>query len=150
MDFSTKPFDAKNTIAAAKSGCVVVGVYDNQKLSQAARALDQKGDITAAVKSGDISGKPGTTLLMRGVAGVNAERVLLVGLGKEDETSAKDFTSAMQAVARVFSTLGANDALIALPFDGVQERDAAWAVQAASRCTAPIRSRARKIRSRAA
>jgi leucyl aminopeptidase len=131
MDFSTKPFDAKNTIAAAKSGCVVVGVYDNQKLSDAARALDKKGDITAAVKSGDISGKPGTTLLMRSVGGVTAERVLLVGLGKEEETGAKDFTGAMQAVARVFSTLGATDAIVALPFERVKDRDAAWAIQAA-------------------
>ncbi|MES2303521.1 MAG: M17 family peptidase N-terminal domain-containing protein, partial [Pseudomonadota bacterium] len=43
----------------------------------AAQALDHQGEITAAVKSGDISGKAGSTLLIRSVTGVAAERVLL-------------------------------------------------------------------------
>ena len=43
-----------------------------------ARWLKKEGD---AVKSGDISGKAGTTLLLRGPAGAPAERVLLLGLG---------------------------------------------------------------------
>jgi leucyl aminopeptidase len=130
MDFSTKPFDAKNTVAAAKSGCLVVGVYDNQKLSPAAQSLDKKSEISAALKSGDISGKAGSTLLLRGVSASAAERVLLVGLGKEDDVSEKDFTTAVQAVAKAFGTLGAADALIALPFASVKGRDAAWALRA--------------------
>ncbi|HJW55035.1 MAG TPA: leucyl aminopeptidase [Burkholderiaceae bacterium] len=129
MDFSTKTFDAKNAITAAKSGCIVVGVFDNQKLSQAAQALDQKGDITAAVKSGDISGKPGSTLLLRRVNGVAAERILLVGLGKETPVSAKDFSTAVQAVVRVLSTLGAADAAITLPLDCIEEHDLAWSIR---------------------
>ncbi|HEV7617797.1 MAG TPA: leucyl aminopeptidase [Burkholderiaceae bacterium] len=129
MDFSIKTFDAKNTLAQVKAGCIVVGVFENRKLSQAAQALDRKGDITAAVKSGDISGKPGTTLLMRGAQGVTAERILLVGLGKDEPISSKDFSSAVQAVARVFSSLGASDAIVALPFEDVKERDMAWALR---------------------
>ena len=81
MDFSIKALDAKNTIASAKSGCIVVGVFENKKLSKAAKALDGAGEITAALKSGDITGKAGTTLLLRGLKGAAAERVLLVGLG---------------------------------------------------------------------
>jgi leucyl aminopeptidase len=130
MDFSTKPFDAKNTVAAAKSGCLVVGVYDNQKLSPAAQSLDKKNEVSAVLKSGDISGKAGSTLLLRGVSTAAAERVLLVGLGKEDEVSEKDFTTAVQAIAKAFGTLGAADALIALPFDSVKGRDSAWALRA--------------------
>jgi leucyl aminopeptidase len=62
MDFSIKAFDTKNTLAAAKSGCIAVAVFENKKLSEAAKALDLNGEIAAAVKSGDISGKAGTTL----------------------------------------------------------------------------------------
>jgi len=131
MDFSTKPFDAKNTIAVAKSGCVVVGIHDNQKLSQAAQALDKKGAIAAAVKSGDITGKAGSTLLMRGIDGVAAERVLLVGLGAEGETSEKDFNAAVQGAFKALASLGATDAIIALPLDNVKGRDAAWGLRAA-------------------
>jgi len=130
MDFSIKSLDAKNTIAAAKTGCVVVAVYENKKLSPAAHALDSKGEISAAVKSGDISGKTGSTLLVRKINGVAAERVLLVGLGK-DQASDKDFSTAMQSVARVLGSLGTTDALIALPANAVQGRDAAWALRSA-------------------
>jgi leucyl aminopeptidase len=129
VDFSIKTFDAKNTLVGAKTGCIAVGVYENKKLTQSAQALDHKGAISAALKSGDISGKPGSTLLLRGLDGVSAVRVLLVGLGNEETVSDKNFTQAAQATARVFATLGANDALIALPLTAVKERDAAWAMR---------------------
>jgi leucyl aminopeptidase len=129
MDFSIKTFDAKTSVAGFKTGCIAVGVFENKKLSDAARELDRKGDITAALKSGDISGKPGSTLLIRNADGIVAERILLVGLGNEEDISEKNFSSAAQAVARVFSTLGANDALVALPFDRVKDRDVAWALR---------------------
>ena len=130
MDFSIKAFDTKNTLAAAKSGCIAVAVYENKKLSAAAKALDVNGDISAALKSGDISGKPGSTLLLRGVAGVAASRVLLVGLGADELVSEKSFTTGVTAALKVFSTLGAADAIIAFPLDSVKERDANWALRA--------------------
>ena len=131
MDFSIKTFDTKNTIATSKTGCLVVGVFEEKKLSGAAQALDKKGELTAAVKSGDISGKPGSTLLLRGIAGAAAERVLLVGLGKDGAFSTKDFNAAVHAAARCFASLGATDGIIALPLDAIAGRDAAWAVQSA-------------------
>ncbi len=131
MEFSTKSIDARNALPQAKTGCIVVGIYENKKLSNAASALDGKGAISAAVKSGDISGKPGSTLLLRGLPGIAAERVLLVGLGNEQTTSAKDFLSAAQAVARVLATLGSADAQVALPFDIIAQRDSAWALRSA-------------------
>ncbi|WP_137175732.1 leucyl aminopeptidase [Massilia sp. HP4] len=130
MDFSIKAFDTKNTLAAAKTGCVAVAVFENKKLSAAAKALDVNGDISAALKSGDISGKPGSTLLLRGVAGVLAARVLLVGLGADETVSEKSFATGVTAALKVFSTLGAADAIIAFPLDSVKERDANWALRA--------------------
>lgn len=126
MDFSIKAFNAKNAIAQHKTGCIAVGIFENGKLSAAAKLLDEKSSLTAAIKSGDISGKAGTTLLLHRSSG-SARRVLLVGLGKEGEVSDRNFISAAQAVARVFATLGSNDALIALPLDVVQGHDADWA-----------------------
>jgi leucyl aminopeptidase len=128
MDFSIKAFDTKNTLAAAKSGCIAVAVYENKKLSQAAKALDQ-GEITAALKSGDITGKPGSTLLLRGVTGAAAARVLLVGLGADDIASEKSFTSAVTATLKAFATIGSADAIIALPMLDVKARDLAWTMR---------------------
>ncbi|HCY64331.1 MAG TPA: leucyl aminopeptidase [Oxalobacteraceae bacterium] len=128
MDFSIKSFDTKNPAGALKTGCLVLGTFEDGKLSDAAQQVDRKGELSAAVKSGDISGKPGSTLLLRGNGGP-AERILLVGLGKQDTVSEKNFTSAMQAVARVLASLGGGDAVIALPFEQVRERDLFWAIR---------------------
>jgi leucyl aminopeptidase len=128
MDFSIKSFDAKNTINTAKAGCIAVGVFENKKLSAAAKALDLHDAITAALKSGDISGKAGSTLLLRGLNDVAAERVLLVGLGSDEAISDKDFCSAIEAVCKVFATLGASDGVIALPLDALKNQDPQWAI----------------------
>ena len=129
MDFSIKTIDAKTSIASLKAGCIAVGIYENKKLSPQAQALDKSGEITAALKSGDISGKPGSTLLLRKVAGVAAERVLLIGLGADGELSDKVMSMAALCVARVIATLGGSDAVLALPFDTIKDRDLAWAIR---------------------
>ena len=129
MDFSIKAFDTKNTLAAAKSGCVAVAVFENKKLSEAAKALDLNGEISAAVKSGDISGKPGSTLLLRGVGGVTAARVLLVGIGADEAISEKNFAGAVTAALKTFASLGAQDAIIAFPLENVKARDLNWAIK---------------------
>jgi leucyl aminopeptidase len=131
MDFSIKPIEAKTGLPAVKTGCLAVGVFEDKKLSAGAKELDRKGAITAALKSGDITGKAGTTLLLRGLDGVAAERVLLVGLGNEESVSEKNFLSAVQAVARVFTNLGATEGAIALPFEEIKNRDVSWAVHGA-------------------
>ncbi len=131
MDFSIKPIDAKTGLAGIKTGCIAVGVFENKKLSAGARELDRKGAVTAALKSGDITGKAGATLLLRNLDGVAAERVLLVGLGAEESVSEKNFLSAVQAAARVFSSLGTADGALALPFEEIRNRDISWAVRGA-------------------
>ena len=131
MDFSIKTIDAKSASTAhkaIKTGCIVVGVYENKKLSAAATGLDKSGDIAAALKSGDITGKAGTSLLLRKLADVAAERVLLVGLGEEAAAvNEKAYNLAVQAAARTLAGLGANDAVIALP--EVKDRDLSWSIR---------------------
>ncbi len=130
MDFSIKPIEAKTSLAGIKTGCIAVGVFEDKKLSQAARDLDRKGEITAALKSGDITGKAGSTLLLRGGNGIAAERILLVGLGKEESLTEKNYVSAVQATAKVFASLGANDGMLALPAEDIKNRSVEWTVHA--------------------
>src|SRR5450830_1402381 len=130
MDFSIKTLDAKTSVTAAKTGTLVIGVFENRKLTPAAQALDKMGAITNVLKSGDITGKPGSTLLLRGLTCVAAERVLLVGLGADEDIVEKSFSAATQATVRALTTVGANDALVALPLDKIKGRDIAWAIRA--------------------
>lgn len=128
MDFSIKAFNTINAIAQQKTACAVVGVFDNGKLTDEARALDDKGSLTAAVKSGDITGKPGTTLLLHRATGP-AQRVLMVGLGAEGSVTDRNFITAAQATARVLSSLGATEALLALASAPVTGRDIHWCLR---------------------
>ena len=129
MDFSIKASGQTEALKTARTGCLVVGVFENKKLPSATKALDLDGDIGAALRSGDISGKPGSTLLLRQPKGFAAERLLLIGLGKGETLSEKDFRQAASALANALSTLGAKDALVALPFVNIKDRGLEWAIR---------------------
>ncbi len=129
MDFSIKAVSRPQELASAKASCLVLGVFENQALSQIASQLDQGGEIAAALKAGDISGAPGSTLMLRKIKGFAAERVLLVGLGKADTLTDKNFTATTKAVVSALAVSAAKDALIALPFAWIKDRDAAWSIR---------------------
>ncbi|KQV90394.1 aminopeptidase [Massilia sp. Root351] len=119
MEFRIKEQDTR-------SGCIAVGVFEQGRLSAQAKQLDGEGAITQAMRSGDISGKPGSTLLLRGVGGV--ARVLLVGLGAQGALTEGAFGAAVRAMLAAFAPLGAAQATVALPLDEVAGRGLAWAI----------------------
>ena len=65
MDFSIKSLDAKSTVTSLKTACIVIGVFENKKLSPAATAFNKKNEIDALLKAGDITGKNGSSLLIQ-------------------------------------------------------------------------------------
>src|ERR1700686_1088909 len=79
-----------------RSACVVVGVFDNRKPSLSADLIDRAsgGYISEIIRRGDMEGKLGSTLLLHNVRGTLADRVLLVGLGKERDFREREFRSA--------------------------------------------------------
>lgn len=87
---------------AIKADCVAVGVYVGGELSAAAQRVDRasKGALREAIKSGDVTGKAGSTVLLRALPGVVAARVLLVGLGKKDDLKAKTYLDAVRAAVK--------------------------------------------------
>ncbi len=66
-----------------KADAVVLGMFAEQSLPQAAAAVDKAagGAITRLVDSGEFAGKRCDTVALRGLPGVAAGQVLLVGLG---------------------------------------------------------------------
>ena len=67
-----------------RSACVVVGVFDNRKLSLSAELIDRasNGYISEIIRRGDMEGKLGATLLLHNVRGTLADRVLLLDGGR--------------------------------------------------------------------
>ncbi len=112
MEFSTKA----GTPDRIKSGCVVVGVYADRKLTPAASLVDvaSNGAIAAAGRRGDLPSKRGGVLMMSGVTGIAAERVLIVGLGKQEELKAKGVAEAVRAAVKALGASGASSALFTL------------------------------------
>ncbi|ENZ77014.1 MULTISPECIES: leucyl aminopeptidase [Ralstonia] len=131
MEFSTKALDwAKAGALAAKSDCLVIGLFESQTLAGAAKALDvaTKGLVTRLVKLGDFEGKRGTSLLLHEVAGVGAARVLLVGLGKEADFTDRAYAEAVRTALRALASTKAASVTWTLTEHTARDKDTAWAV----------------------
>jgi len=111
-----------------RTGCVVAGVFEEHKLSASARVLDKAsgGRIAAVLKSGDMNGTAGSTLLLHDLPGVAAARVLLVGLGKQEKFAEKAYRDAVAAAVKAVGNTGAKDAVITLNEIKIGKRQADW------------------------
>ncbi len=128
MDFSIKSADSKNSLKTIKTDCIVVGVYEDKKLTPEAVELDNQNIISNALENGDIDGKPGSFLLLREPAGAASQRILLIGLGKKTEISEKDFRQSVAAAIKSLAQTSIRHLLIALPMKNVSGRDIFWSV----------------------
>ena len=111
--------------ASLKTATLVVAVGEGRKLGNIAKAVDEasNGAISAVLKRGDLAGKPGQTLLLHSLPGLKAERVLLVGSGK-DALGDRSWRKLAVSVAGVLKNLGGSDAVLALDDIAVTGRDA--------------------------
>jgi len=82
-----------------RTHCLAIGIFQGGKLTDQGEKIDKatSGLIRQVVKSRDISGKSGETLLLPSCEGIHAKRLLLIGVGKQ-----KDFN---QAQAECFAQL---------------------------------------------
>lgn len=113
-----------------RSACVVVGVFEGGKLSEAATAMDavSEGYVTGKLRSGDMEGKPGTVLTLHDVPDTLCERLMLVGLGKEEDLGDKRYGDAVRAAFKALHETGAADAAVYLAEVPVKDRDTAWKI----------------------
>ncbi len=104
-------FSIKNTSAAKElSDCIIVGVYESHQLSVAAQAIDlaSNGFISKVIERGDMDGKLEATLLLHDVPGLICERVQLVGLGKAEDFTEKQYCKAVKASVKALEKSGAS------------------------------------------
>jgi leucyl aminopeptidase len=124
VEFSIKTLSPET----AKIGCVVLGVHQGGELTAAARRVDQasKGALKKALR--DLSGKTGSTLLLRALPGIAAERVLLVGLGEKPVAEAS-YRDAVRAAANALKDLDAKEAALFLVDMKIGSRPVSWNVR---------------------
>ena len=104
------------TLAPAKAaaGCLVLAVQGGENLARIAQQADKAaaGALRRALARGDLAGKAGATLLLHGVAGIAAERVLLLRLGERGKYDVSAMREAVRGMATALKALGAKDAVL--------------------------------------
>lgn len=130
MEFSIK----SGTPERQRTACVVIGIFESRKLSAPAEIIDKSsqhflGDI---LRRGDMEGKLGTSLLLHCVPGIEADRVLLIGLGKEREFHEKEYRTAIATAVRQLNETGGFDGTMYLTTINVRKRDTAWNIRQAA------------------
>ena len=134
MEFTIKT----GSPAKLKTGLLVLGAFAGGKLPALTAAADgaAEGRIAALIKRGDLEDKAGSTLLLPDLPGVQAERVLLVSLGKEDELGDKAWRDALGAAAKALAATPAKDAVVALADVELDKRALPWRLQQSARILA--------------
>ena len=129
MEFSIKSGSPEKQ----RTGCIVVGVFEGRKLSEAAKDIDDASGhyIGEVLRRGDLEGKAGTTLLLHNVPKIPADRVLLVGLGREREFAENTFRGAVLAGAKALKSTGTTEATVCLTDLPLKRRDTGWKIEQA-------------------
>jgi leucyl aminopeptidase len=129
MEFSINSGSAEKQ----RTGCVVVGVFEGRKLSAAAQDIDaaSRNYLSDVLRRGDLEGKVGATLLLHNVPQIAADRVMLVGVGREREFNEAAFRAAMTGAIKALRCTGASDATICLTDITVKRREMDWKVEQA-------------------
>jgi leucyl aminopeptidase len=109
-----------------KTATLVLPVGEEHLLGAVAQAVDSAsgGAISELLKRGDLAGKLGQTLLTQDLPKLKAQRVLLVGVGKEAELSDRQLRKLVAAIYATLKPLAGADAVLALQDVQVKGRDA--------------------------
>lgn len=127
MEFGLADLDLANQV----SDCLVIGVYEDHQLTEAAAQLDRlsQGYLGALLKSGDLTGKLGQSLLLHRLPNVVAARVLLLGCGKQAPLSERQYKQLVQTMAQTLGQLNVSNVVCTLTELALQNRTAYWNVR---------------------
>lgn len=124
MQFGTKSGSPEKS----RAQCVIAGVYADNKLSASAKQLDKAsgGYIRKVLNRGEMKGKAGQSVLLHDVPGVNAHRVLLIGLGEAEKIDAGKFVQIATNTINALRGTPASSALCCLLEVEVADKDIYW------------------------
>src|SRR6266404_3063852 len=129
MEFSIKTLSPET----AETGCIVLGIYGgnaaSKELTASARRVDQRSKGALAAALTDLASKVGSTLLLRALPNVAAERVLLVSLGARNEFGETQYRDAVRGAASALRDLAAKEAALFLVDVKLDSRPLSWNVR---------------------
>ncbi|AWX14369.1 leucyl aminopeptidase [Mergibacter septicus] len=110
---------------------IVVGLWQDRQLSSVARELDQLsgGVLSQIVTQGSIEGKDGESLYLPLVPNLPVKGVLLVGCGKEDELTERQYKNIIQATVKCLTKSNVESAIYALTEVKLKARSNYWNIR---------------------
>lgn len=116
-----------------RTACLVLGVFENRRLTPTGKHLDKisQGHLSNVLKRGDMDGQAQHTALLYDVPHILAERVLLIGCGKERDFNEAKYQKLVHTMVSALNDTGAKDAICYLPELGIKNRDLYWKVRQA-------------------
>lgn len=120
------------------TGTLVLAVTEALSLSPSAQQLDSasEGALSQHLSRGDLQGKAGQSLLIHQLPGVKAQRILLVGIGKDAELPDRSVRKTISHVLAQLKPLNSEQATIVLDSFQVQQRDSASTTRLMAECLA--------------
>lgn len=94
-------------LAKRRTDCIIVGIYEKSELTASAKQVNKlsKGYLDNLLKQDEFQGKIGQTLLLYHVPHLHSARVLLVGCGKNEQISLRDFRKIVIASSKALQSL---------------------------------------------
>ena len=108
--------------------CLVIAVAAKNKFSPEAKEIDIASGkrLSSMLENGDFDGSLGTSLMLQGLEGVKAKRVLLVGCGDNAKLSLKEARKLVVSIAKSLLSSQAKDAHLALASLALAGADHYW------------------------
>ena len=108
--------------------CLVIAVAGKNKFSAEAKEIDIASGkrLSSVLENGDFDGSLGTSLMLQGLEGVKAKRVLLVGCGDKAKLSLKEARKLLISIAKSLLSSQAKDAHLALASLALAGADHYW------------------------
>ena len=127
MEFNVKSGNPEKQ----RTACLIIGVSQPRKLSRTGRLIDQVSDgyLSTIIRRGDMGGKIGQTLALHNVPGTLADRVLLVGCGKDKNLSEVTYSKILKHLSSALENLGAMEAYSYLTDVNIKGRDIHWKIR---------------------
>ena len=108
--------------------CLVIAVAAKNKFSAEAKEIDIASGkrLSSVLENGDFDGSLGTSLMLQGLEGVKAKRVLLVGCGDKAKLPLKEARKLLVSIAKSLLSSQAKDAHLALASLALVGADHYW------------------------
>lgn len=110
---------------------LVVGVYEKNQLSASAKELDKAcgGAIQAALELGDFTGKLGIVLPIYHPDNIKADRIYVVGLGKESKLDSQQYHKMLRGLGKTLKTSKGKRVACFITAEPIEKKNEYWKIR---------------------